>query len=52
MSIAGEKQDGKESLMLFDHESKVQIGAATTSSSYERVPVDAFGSQVLSKLGW
>mmetsp|Transcript_13043 Transcript_13043/g.15557 ORF Transcript_13043/g.15557 Transcript_13043/m.15557 type:complete len:151 (+) Transcript_13043:234-686(+) len=39
-------------LMLFDHESKVQIGPETTSSSYERVPVDQFGSQVLAKLGW
>ena len=39
-------------LLLFDHESKVQIGPETTASSYERVPVDKFGSQVLSKLGW
>lgn len=39
-------------LLLFDHESKVQIGAETTASSYERCPVDRFGTQVLKQLGW
>ena len=37
---------------MFDHESKVQIGAETTQSSYDRVPIDKFGSSVLHKLGW
>ena len=39
-------------LLLFDHESKVQIGPETTASSYDRVPVDQFGTAVLTKLGW
>ena len=38
--------------LLFDHESKVQIGPETTSSSYDRMPIDKFGSNVLQKLGW
>ena len=39
-------------VLLFDHESKVQIGPETTSSSYDRMPVDQFGTDVLKKLGW
>ena len=27
-------------VLLFDHESKVQIGHETTTSSYDRMPVD------------
>ena len=38
--------------LLFDNESKVQIGPEATASSYDRVPVDAFGTAVLTKLGW
>ena len=39
-------------VLLFDHESKVQIGRDTTSGSYDRMPVDQFGTDVLKKLGW
>ena len=34
----------RQGLILFDHESKVQIGPETTASSYDRVPVDRFGT--------
>ena len=37
-------EPNKTTLMLFDHESKVQIGADTNASSYDRVPVDKFGA--------
>ena len=45
------KQDLKP-LQLFNHESKVHIGTDTTSSSYQRMPVDNFGKEMLTKLGW
>lgn len=51
-AVHEETDSHKHGLLLFDHESKVQIGAETTTSSYDRVPVDKFGSAVLSKLGW
>jgi len=41
-----------QGLLLFDHESKVQIGPETTASSYDRCPVDHFGTKVLTQLGW
>lgn len=31
---------------------QLRIGDETTASSYERVPVDHFGKQVLTRLGW
>ena len=43
---------GDKSLLLLNHESKVFIGEDTTLSSYERMPVDNFGKQMLTKLGW
>ena len=30
----------------------VKIGETTTSNSYERVPIEAFGKSMLSKQGW
>ena len=37
---------------LFNNESKVFIGQDTTETSYERMPVDNFGTTMLTKLGW
>jgi len=28
------------------------MGTATSSASYERMPIEAFGKNLLSKLGW
>ena len=38
--------------LLANNESKVHIGTDTTSSSYQRMPVDNFGKEMLTKLGW
>ena len=39
-------------MLLLNHESNVFIGEDTTATSYERVSVDNFGKQMLTKLGW
>lgn len=38
--------------MLAERESNVTVGADVTASSYERVAVDKFGTQVMKQLGW
>lgn len=38
--------------MLADHENSVTVGKDVTASSYERVAVDQFGTQVMKQLGW
>ena len=50
--VADADQQTKKPLQLFNHESKVHIGTDTTSSSYQRMPVDNFGKEMLTKLGW
>jgi len=45
------KEAAKPILML-NNESKVYIGQDTTLTSYERMPVDNFGKEMLTKLGW
>ena len=39
-------------MLLLNNESKVYIGQDATEASYERMPVDNFGKNVLTKLGW
>ena len=50
--VAEVGQQEPKSLQLFNHEAKVHIGTDTTSSSYQRMPVDDFGKEILTKLGW
>ena len=50
--VSEANQQVSRQLLLANNESKVHIGTDTTSSSYQRMPVDNFGKEMLSKLGW
>ena len=45
-------EEAAKPILMLNNESKVFIGQDTTETSYERMPVDNFGKNVLTKLGW
>jgi len=48
-TIQAEGEPVKKSLL---ENIKVNIGESTTEESYERMPIDDFGKNILQKLGW
>ena len=53
MTVEGQIQEKQTNLaMLLKKPADVKVGGDATQDSYDRVPIENFGKNVLGKLGW